>query len=114
LFHLKVDTANPFTTKLAQNFRNLTESFMANTKSAEKRARQTERRTARNRAAKTRIKNARKAVSESVKAKDVKASTAKASSLASIADKAANRGVIHKNKASRLKSRAAKTVAAAS
>ncbi len=79
---------------------------MANIKSAEKRARQTLTRTQRNKAARTRVKNARKAAYDAVKA-GAKDAGAKVSALASAADKAAKRGVIHRNKASRLKSRAA-------
>jgi small subunit ribosomal protein S20 len=84
---------------------------MANTKSAAKRARQTERRTKQNRrvtsALKTQAKSLRTAVKSGVKA------TAQAivPKLSSIADKAAKTGRIHKNKANRLKSRAAKAVA---
>ena len=85
---------------------------MANIKSAEKRARQTTVRTQRNKATRTRVKNARKAVVESVKT-GAKDAVAKVSALASAADRAAKRGVIHKNKANRLKSRAVKAVKAA-
>lgn len=85
---------------------------MANNKSAEKRVRQTEVRTLRNKSMKTRVKNTRRAVGEAVAAKDAKAAAPKVSALSSAADKAANRGVIHKNKANRIKARAAKAVAA--
>ncbi len=80
---------------------------MANIKSAEKRVRQTATRTARNKATKTRVKNARKSAVEAVKTGD-KAAPAKISTLSSAADKAANRGVIHKNKANRIKARIAR------
>ena len=80
---------------------------MANIKSAEKRVRQTATRTLRNKAAKTRVKNARKAAIEAVKTSD-KATATKISALSSAADKAANRGVIHKNKANRIKARIAR------
>ena len=88
---------------------------MANIKSAEKRARQTVKRTARNKAIKTRVKNARREAVEAVKAGGKEIAT-KVASLASAADRAAKKGVIHKNKASRIKSRAtlaAKAAAAA-
>ena len=85
---------------------------MANIKSAEKRARQTPVRTQRNKATRTRVKNARKAAVESVKT-GAKDAAAKVSALASAADRAAKRGVIHKNKANRLKSRAVKAAKAA-
>ena len=80
---------------------------MANIKSAEKRVRQTATRTLRNKATKSRVKNARKAAIEAVKAGDA-AVPAKIATLASAADKAANRGVIHKNKANRIKARIAR------
>ncbi len=86
---------------------------MANTKSAEKRTRQNTVRTLRNKATKTRVKNTRKAAIEAVAGPDKKAAAAKVSELASAADKAAKIGVISKNKASRLKSRAAKALAKA-
>ncbi|HWB05051.1 MAG TPA: 30S ribosomal protein S20 [Verrucomicrobiales bacterium] len=80
---------------------------MANIKSAEKRVRQTATRTLRNKSTKTRVKNARKLAVEAVTSGD-KSAAAKVSALASAADKAANRGVIHKNKASRIKARIAR------
>jgi len=85
---------------------------MANIKSAEKRARQTPVRAARNKAIRTRVKNARKAAIEAAKAGGKEAGT-KVAALASAADRAAKSGVIHKNKASRLKSRATKAAAKA-
>ena len=78
---------------------------MANTKSAEKRVRQTKVRTAANRALKSRVKNARKAVLTARDAGNAEALKKSLATLASVADKAANRGVIHKNTASRLKAR---------
>ncbi len=80
---------------------------MANIKSAEKRVRQTATRTLRNRSAKSRVKNARKAAVEAVKAGDASA-PARVAALTSAADKAANKGVIHRNKASRIKARIAR------
>jgi small subunit ribosomal protein S20 len=77
---------------------------MANIKSAEKRARQTIKRTARNKSIKTRVKNSRK----SVQAGDAAQVTATLGAFSGTADKAANAGVIHRNTANRLKSRAAK------
>lgn len=85
---------------------------MANIKSAEKRVRQTATRTLRNKSAKTRVKNARKAAQEAVKAGDTSAAV-KIATLSSAADKAANRGVIHPNKANRLKARIARDAKAA-
>lgn len=84
---------------------------MANNKSAEKRNRQTLARTARNRAIKSRVKNARKAALAAIESGDQAVIAAKIAIFASVADKAANRSVIHKNAASRSKARI--TVAAA-
>jgi len=84
---------------------------MANTKSALKRVRQTERRTERNRAAKSRIKTLRRKLSDATaggKSEDVNSAL---SQLSSAVDKAAKRGVIHRNKADNLKSKAARKVA---
>jgi small subunit ribosomal protein S20 len=81
---------------------------MANIKSAEKRVRQTTARTLRNKAVKTRVKSARKAAIEALGSGDQKSAAAKISDLASAADKAANRGVIHRNKAARIKARIAR------
>lgn len=86
---------------------------MANNKSAEKRVRQTETRTLRNKSMKTRVKNARRGLNQATAAKDGAAAAPKLALLSSVADKAANRGVIHRNKANRIKSRAARLVAAA-
>ena len=80
---------------------------MANIKSAEKRVRQTATRTLRNKSTRTRVKNARKLAIEAVKTGE-KTAVAKVSELASAADKAANKGVIHRNKASRIKARIAR------
>lgn len=83
---------------------------MANIKSAEKRVRQTETRTARNKAIKTRVKNARKAVLAALQGGDLKLVVAKYNEFAAAADKAANARVLHKNTASRLKSRLSKAL----
>jgi small subunit ribosomal protein S20 len=84
---------------------------MANTKSAAKRARQTTTRTKQNRrvisAVKAQVKSLRTTIKAGVKA----TAAAAAPKLASIVDKAAKTGRIHKNKANRLKSRAAKAIA---
>lgn len=77
---------------------------MPNIKAAEKWARQTERRTVRNKDAKSRLKTLYK--------KGTQGETP-APSVASAFDKAAGKGVIHKNKAARKKSRLAKAVSKA-
>lgn len=79
---------------------------MANTKSAAKRARQTTKRTARNRTVLTALKGKTKTVRTATGDKKATAQT-----LVSALDKAAKRGVIHKNAANRRKSRLAKRLA---
>jgi len=84
---------------------------MPNTKSAAKAMRQANRRHANNLNTKTKFKNAtkqvKKLVTESNAAEAVKALSAAMSAL----DKAVKKGVIHKNTASRKKSRLAKSIA---
>lgn len=86
---------------------------MAHTKSAQKRIRQTEVRTERNRAAKSRIRTLRKKVAEAVTSGDKTAAATAVSQLASAVDKAAKTNLIHSNKAANIKSKAAKSLAAA-
>ena len=74
---------------------------MANTKSASKRARQTTVRSLRNRSVLTRLRKMQKSISDTAakrEAKDVQA-------MISAIDKAAKRGIIHKNAAKRRKAR---------
>jgi small subunit ribosomal protein S20 len=78
-----------------------------NIKAAEKWVRQTEKRAVRNRDTKTRLRTAFK------KAVDAQES-AVTQSVESEFDRAAKRGIIHKNKAARKKSRLAKAVVRAS
>jgi small subunit ribosomal protein S20 len=84
---------------------------MANHPSALKRARQTKVRTERNRQRKNTIKTLRKQTLAAVAAGDSKAAAESLSQFSSAVDKAAKKGMIHKNKASNLKSGAAKAVA---
>jgi small subunit ribosomal protein S20 len=77
---------------------------MANTKSAAKRARQTQRRTLRNRRVISRIRTLSKSVSNA-QAGDLRM-------LISAIDKAAKRGIIHRNAANRRKARLARPRAA--
>ena len=82
---------------------------MANTKSASKRARQTTIRSLRNRSVLTRLRRMQKGVSAAgskPEAKDVQA-------MISAIDKAAKRGIIHKNAARRRKARLSKSLSAA-
>ncbi len=79
---------------------------MPNIKAAEKWARQTDKRTVRNKDAKTRLKTVYK---KAVSTQD----PALAHSVESEFDKAAQKGIIHPNKAARKKSRLAKAIARA-
>jgi len=81
---------------------------MANTKSASKRARQTAKRSLRNRTVLTQLRNLKKR-NRSTPTGDA----TQLSSLISSIDKAAKRGIIHRNAANRHKSRLARAVAAA-
>ena len=82
---------------------------MANTKSAAKRSRQTAQRSLRNRKVLTRLKKMNKAIASNTGAKDQKAERA----LISAVDKAAKRGIIHRNAANRRKARLNKARTAA-
>ncbi len=83
---------------------------MANHKSALKRARQNEERRLNNKATKTRVKNVVKSVRQAV-AGQTEANAATELNLAkSVIDKAAKKGVIHKNTAARKISRLSKQV----
>src|SRR5438045_4905595 len=79
------------------------ESEMANTKSAGKRARQTAVRSIRNRSVLTRLRKMQKGIAAKPETKDVRA-------MISAIDKAAKRGIIHKNAAKRRKARLNKLV----
>lgn len=84
---------------------------MANHKSALKRVRQTKVRTERNRARKQTIKNLRKKTLAAVADSDKSVAGQTLSEYSSAVDKAAKKGLIHKNKAANLKSKAAKALA---
>jgi small subunit ribosomal protein S20 len=86
---------------------------MANTKSALKRVRQTKRRAERNRAVKSRVKTLRRKLDERLAAGDPAGVDAALRAFTSVVDKAAKRGVVHKNKAANLKSKAAHRLAKA-
>ena len=85
---------------------------MANLKSSEKDIRRITRKTERNRTVRTRLKNLRKGALEATAKGDAQAPAA-VQALASGLDKAVKRGVIHRNKANRLKSRMAAKAAPA-
>jgi small subunit ribosomal protein S20 len=77
---------------------------VANIKSAEKRARQTVKRRARNVAARSKLRTAIKSVVNAVNEGNKDEAAAKLKEAGPIIDAAVNKGVIHRNKASRHKS----------
>ena len=81
---------------------------MANTKSASKRARQTAVRSLRNRSVLTRLRKMQKGISSAEAKPDVK----DVRTMISAIDKAAKRGIIHKNAANRRKARLNKSLVA--
>ena len=81
---------------------------MANTKSAIKAARKAARLTTRNRGVKTLLKTLHKKLEAAVKAGDAEVAKATGIAYVSAMDKAVKSGVVHRNAASRAKSRAAK------
>lgn len=85
---------------------------MANHYSALKRARQTETRTTRNRANKSRLRSQLRQLREAIAKGDSAGIQASVGSTVSLLDKAVQKGVIHKNTASRYKSRLAARVKA--
>jgi len=84
---------------------------MPNIRSAQKRVRQVAVRTARNRVIKTELKEARKEAAQAVESGDAKAKQESYNKTASAADKAAKKGLIHRNAASRIKRNLAKAIA---
>ncbi len=85
---------------------------MANTKSAAKRARQTIVRTQRNRAVVSGVKNQQKRVRAAIAGGKKEEALKESIKLSSVLDKAAKRGAIHSNAASRQKSRVSKALTA--
>lgn len=80
---------------------------MANNASARKRIRQTEVRTQANRVIKSRLKTFRKQAISHIESGNAEEAEKAFRNFSSAADRAAKRNVIHKNTASRLKSRMA-------
>jgi small subunit ribosomal protein S20 len=78
---------------------------MANHVSALKRARQTEFKTERNRSNTSRLRTSLRAIREAISAGDAKKAQEAFRGTASVIDKAVQKGVLHKNTASRYKSR---------
>jgi len=85
---------------------------MANTRSAAKRKRQTERRTNQNKSILSGLKHQRKRLAAAVASGDKAKAQIELNVLASRLDKAAKSGIVHRNLANRRKSRAAKVLAA--
>ena len=85
---------------------------MANSKSAEKRARQNKSRYELKHAQRSVVRTAMKNVNKAVEAKDSKLGDV-FKDAQSIVDNMANKGVIHKNKAARIKSRLNKKIKSA-
>lgn len=83
---------------------------MANHKSAFKRARQNEDRRARNKITRTKVKNAVKQVRLAIGQNAADSAAENFQSAASVIDKAAKKGVIHRNTAARKIARLAKRV----
>jgi small subunit ribosomal protein S20 len=83
---------------------------LANTRSAEKRNRQTQKRRARNQGVRTRVKTAVKSVRESLERGEVAAAQEAFKTAARAIDKASSKGVVHRNTASRKISRLAKAI----
>ena len=83
---------------------------MANIKSAKKRVRTSAVRTERNKAVKSSVKTAIKKVEAAVDAKDKAAAQEALTAAASAIQKASNKGIYHKNTASRKISRLTKAV----
>jgi len=86
------------------------EIFLANHKSAEKRARQSEKRRARNASAKSRVKTAVKATLTSVEGKDAEKSREVLLNTTKVIAKASAKGIFHKKTAARKISRLTKKV----
>lgn len=86
---------------------------MPNLAQAKKALRKSVKAHARNEAARQSIHKVRKAARVSLTAKDVKKAGAAAKELQVLVDKAAKRGIMHPNKAARIKSRLAKQISKA-
>jgi small subunit ribosomal protein S20 len=87
---------------------------MANHVSSLKRARQTERKTAVNRANKSRVRGSLRLLREALQKGDAKAAGEQYRATVSALDKSVQKGTLHKNTASRYKSRLSARVKAAS
>jgi small subunit ribosomal protein S20 len=86
---------------------------LANTRSAEKRNRQTQKRRARNQGVRTRVKSAVKKVRETLERGELAAAQQAFLEAARVIDQASSKGVVHRNTASRKIARLARAVAKA-
>ena len=84
---------------------------MANLKSSKKDIRRIRKKTAANRVIKSRLKTLRRRLNENQAAGEKESTSESARIFISALDKATKRGVIHQNKANRLKSRTARQLA---
>ncbi|MBU2710135.1 30S ribosomal protein S20 [Zooshikella harenae] len=78
---------------------------MANTPSAKKRARQNEKRRKHNASLRSHVRTVIKKVVSAVEAKDIEQAKASFTAAVPVIDRMADKGIIHKNKAARHKSR---------
>lgn len=85
---------------------------MANIASAKKRARQAEKRRTRNVAQRSMVRTTIKKVVKAIEAKDKNAAVAAYNEMVPVIDRYATKGMIHKNKAARHKSRLSAHIAA--
>lgn len=113
--HFPVDRAGPDPHN-PQSFSALPESFLelpvANIKSAKKRAKQSEAARQRNASARSMVRTAIKKVVKALEAKDKAGATAAYAAAEPVMDRYSARGLIHKNKAARHKSRLTAHIAA--
>jgi small subunit ribosomal protein S20 len=86
---------------------------LANTRSAEKRNRQSQKRRARNQGVRTRVKSAVKKVRETLERGELAAAEEAFKVAARVIDQASSKGVVHRNTASRKIARLAKAVSKA-
>ena len=86
---------------------------MANTRSAQKRNRQTQKRRVRNQGVRTRVKSAVKKVRETLERGELAAAQEAFLVAARVIDQASSKGVVHRNTASRKIARLASAVAKA-
>ncbi len=89
-------------------------ALMANTKSAEKRAREAVARRARNVAQRSKVRSAVRKVVEAIRAGNRTEAAAALKAASPVIDSMARKGIIHRNKAARHKSRLAAQVKALS